>query len=73
MPQNLTQNKKVPTINDLYPQLTPEEQKQAGFYLLRYLGVAKRIFERIRRENPEILTELENRARLRKKEKNGLL
>ncbi|HSK73516.1 MAG TPA: hypothetical protein VK892_17600 [Pyrinomonadaceae bacterium] len=55
------------TIDDLYPDLSPEEQREAEYRLLRYLAVVKRIFERISRENPELLTELERRAMLRKK------
>lgn len=51
---------------DLYSELTIEQQKEAGYYLLRYLAVIKRIFERVSRENPKLLLELEKRARLRK-------
>ena len=71
MPPNFSKNEKVPTVADLYPQLSLEEQKQAEFNLHRYLLAVKRIFERIKRENPDVLTELENRARLKKK--NGLI
>lgn len=55
------------TINNLYPGLSPQKQQEAEYHLLRYLAVVKRIFERITRENPELLTELERRAMLRKK------
>jgi hypothetical protein len=55
------------TIDDLYPDLSPQEREEAHFRLLRYLAVVKRIFERISREQPELLTELERRAMLRKK------
>lgn len=72
MPENPLQNKKAPTIADLFPQLSREKQNEAEFYLHRYLEAVRRIFERIKRENPEILTEIENRVRLRKKEKKGL-
>lgn len=55
------------TIADLYPNLTPDEQSAAEYRLLGYLAIVKRIFERIARERPDILTELEKRAMLRKK------
>lgn len=59
------------TIADLYPELTPEQQKEAEYYLLRYLALVRRIFERIAREQPELLSELEKRARLnRESEQN---
>jgi hypothetical protein len=54
------------TIGDLYPDLSPEQQAEAEYHLLRYLALVKRIFERIARENPELLTKLERRAMLRK-------
>lgn len=54
------------TIADLYPQLTAEEQAEAKENWLRYLRVMRRIFEHIVREKPEVLTELEKLARLRK-------
>ena len=54
------------TVGDLYPGLSPEQQAEAEYRLLRYLAVVKRIFERIAQENPELLTELERRAMLRK-------
>ena len=54
------------TIADLYPDLTSEQQTDAEYRLLGYLEIVKRIFERVHREHPEILTELEERARLRK-------
>lgn len=54
------------TIADLYPELTPEQLAEAEYRLLRYLAVVRTIFERIVREEPELLTELERRAMLRK-------
>lgn len=54
------------TIADLYPDLSPERQAEAEYRLLRYLALVKRIFERVARERPELLTELERRAMLRK-------
>lgn len=66
MPQSNSQDEKEIIVADLYPQLTPEQQKEAEYYLLCYLAVVKRIFERIAREDPKLLLELEKRARLRK-------
>lgn len=54
------------TIADLYPELSPDERTEAEYRMLRYLAVVKDIFERIARENPKLLTELERRAMLRK-------
>ncbi len=54
------------TIADLYPDLWPEEQAEAEYRMLRYLAVVKDIFEQICAEKPELLTELERRAMLRK-------
>ena len=53
-------------IGDLYPELSPEQQAEAEYHLLRYLALVKRIFERIALEKPELLTKLEHRAMLRK-------
>lgn len=53
-------------IADLYPNLSPEQQAKAEYRLLRYLALVRCIFNRIARENPEFLTELERRAMLRK-------
>ncbi len=39
----------------VYPQLTPEQQTEAEYYLLRYLAVVKRIFERVSHEKSETL------------------
>ncbi len=65
--QTSSPDKKEITIADLYPELTREQQAEAEENWLRYLAVVKRIFEDICREKPEILTELERRAMLRKK------
>ena len=70
MLKNSFHKEQEPTVADLYPNLSPEQQAEAEFYLLRYLAVVKRIFERIAREQPELLLELEKRARLRKEETN---
>ena len=54
-------------IADLYPDLSPEEQRETEYRLLRYLAVVKDIFEEICESNPKLLTELERRAMMRKK------
>ncbi len=70
MPQNFDQQFEESddeiTIADLYPNLTSEQQAEAEYRLLRYLAIVKRIFERVVRENPKLLTELERGAMLRK-------
>lgn len=55
------------TISDLYPNLTPAEQTEAEFNLAGYLDVVRRIFERVSRENPKLLTKLEKSASLKQK------
>lgn len=54
------------TIRDLYPELSPDQQAEAEYRLLRYLAVVRRIFERVARDNPKLLTILKRRAMLRK-------
>lgn len=56
------------TIEDLYPELDSDQRAEAEYRLLGYLSVVKRVFERICREQPEVLTELEHGATLRKKD-----
>ena len=58
------------TIADLYPDLSPEQQQEAEYRMLRYLAVVKEIFEEICESQPEVLTELERRAMLRKERQN---
>lgn len=58
------------TITDLYPDLSPEQQQEVEYRMLRYLTVVKEIFEEICESKPELLTELERRAMLRK-ERSG--
>ncbi len=67
MPEN---NKGEITAADLYPDLSLEERQEAEYRMLRYLAVVKDIFERIARENPKLLTELERRAMMRKERNN---
>jgi hypothetical protein len=61
-----SQSERDITIADLYPDLSPDEQQEAEYRLLRYLAVVKEIFEEICESKPELLTELERRAMLRK-------
>ena len=56
------------TVTDVYPSLSSDQQKEAEYYIGRYLGVVMRIYDRVKRENPKLLTELAMRASLRKKE-----
>jgi hypothetical protein len=68
MPENeYRQLKGEITIADLYPELSPDEQQEAEYRMLRYLAVVKEIFEEICESKPEVLTELERRVMLRKK------
>jgi len=53
-------------ITVLYPQLSPEELREAEENLRQYLAVVRQIFEHLQANNPKILTELRRRARLRK-------
>lgn len=70
MPENgFEQSEGEITIADLYPGLSPEKQAEAEYRMLRYLTVVKEIFERVVEENPELLTELEQRAMLKNREK----
>ena len=67
MSQKISNDDNEITSAELYPELSPEQQAEAEFYLLGYLDVVRRIFERISRENPEFLTELEKPANLKGK------
>jgi hypothetical protein len=58
------------TITDLFPDLSPAEQAEAEYHMLQYFELTKRIFDRIAKENPEILTVLEERVMLRKRKAN---
>ncbi len=68
MPENNTSDKNMPTIADLYPELSPKQQAEAEFYLSGYLDVVRRIFERICYEQPELLTKLEKTASLKQEQ-----
>lgn len=47
----------APTIADLYPDLTPEEQEEAAMNLQQYIDLVGRIYDRLERE--ERLDEIE--------------
>lgn len=49
---------KKPTTHHLYPGLSPEEQAEAEYNLRQYARLVWRIYERVRREDPELLTDL---------------
>jgi len=46
--RNSDHQKKI-TAADLYPDLTPEDQQQAVYFLSRYLALIERIFQRTQR------------------------
>ena len=43
----LTPGQRV-TIEDLYPELTPEQQQEAAYFLKQYLAIIRRIYARMR-------------------------
>lgn len=68
----LKNDEKTITADTVYPDLTPGEAAEAAENLVRYLGVVKRIFDRVSREDPKALTEFETRASLKEsKEKTA--
>lgn len=56
-----------PVIAGLCPELATDQLADAEYRLLGYLAIVKRIFERVCRDRGEVLTELERRARLRRR------
>lgn len=56
--------KKRITIADLYPNLSPQEQVEAEYNLKQYLSLVWRIYQRVKRENPDKLTEAIKKANL---------
>ncbi len=38
------------TIQDLYPDLSPKEQQEAEYRLLKYLAIVRRIWDRYEQE-----------------------
>lgn len=63
--------KKQITIADLYPNLSPEEQAEAEYNLKRYLSLVWRIYQRVKRENPELLTKALKEARFKASKENS--
>lgn len=61
--------KKPMTAADLYPALSPPEQREADCNLRQYLALVWRIYQRTSREKPRLLTKTLREARL--KRKNG--
>ena len=59
-------NEKNVSLNELFPQLSEEEQREAEENLRQYLAVVRRIFDYVHANDPKILTELRRSARLRK-------
>ena len=43
-------------LRSLYPDYTDDELAEAEETLSRYISLVRRIYERLRRENPELLT-----------------
>lgn len=56
--------KKRITIQEVYPDFTPQEQAQAEYNLREYTLLIWRIYERVKRENPELLTEILKKDRV---------
>jgi len=52
------EKKKRITIQDVYPDFTPEEQAEAEYNLREYAFLVWRIYQRVKDENPEVLTEI---------------
>lgn len=53
-------------LSELFPQLSEERQREAEENLRKYLAVPRRIFEHVQANNPNILTQLRECARLKK-------
>jgi hypothetical protein len=43
---NFNEDEKPLMIESLYPDLTPEQQREAEYFFTRYVKVVRRIFER---------------------------
>ncbi len=54
-----------PTIEELYPDFTPEELAETQDTVKRYLSLVWRIYNRLRREDPENLTKTLLNARFK--------
>lgn len=57
--------RKKRTMAELYPGFTKQEQLEAEETLRRYARLVWRIFKRVKRENPRLLTKLLKQARLK--------
>ena len=53
-------------LRELYPDYTDDELAEAEDTLSRYISLVRRIYERLRRENPELLTRELLNAKLKK-------
>jgi hypothetical protein len=47
MAEIIEQSKEPASINELYPDLNPEEGEEAEYYLNRYLDLIEQIYERL--------------------------
>lgn len=63
---NSNDGKENPTIEKVYPDYTPEELIEAEDTLRRYLNLVWRIYNRVRREESEKLTETLLNARFKR-------
>ncbi|MEQ1762144.1 MAG: hypothetical protein ABL984_03255 [Pyrinomonadaceae bacterium] len=61
-----TPENETTSLAKIYPHLSEEELREAEENLMQYLAVVRRIFDRIKRENPKVLTDLRRRANVRK-------
>lgn len=52
------------TIQEVYPQFTPQEQAEAEYNLRQYALLIWSIYQRIRRENPNLLTDILKKDRV---------
>jgi DNA-directed RNA polymerase specialized sigma subunit len=55
--ENRKDKKENLTIKDLYPDYTPEEQREAAETWNRYLTLVWRIYNRVKREDPKKIDE----------------
>lgn len=63
----LKNNENPLTTADVFPEFSAESRAEVEYTIRRYLELVKRIYEHAAQHDPEILTELRRRARLRKK------
>lgn len=60
------ESKNRPGLKKLYPDYTDDELAEAEETLSRYIALVRRIYERVKRENPELLTRELLNAKLKK-------